>query len=420
MRLLLVSDHYPPFMGGAHRQTQLLAEKLSARGHDVSVATTWHGGLPRVERAGGIVVHRVRELRTVLPFLVRDTRQRHQAPLPDPVTILDLRRVIRTTRPDVIHAHGWLSFALAAALIGSRIPLLVSVRDYGYFCATRRLLLHEETPCDGPGPVRCIGCAGDFYGVPKGWVAAVGVALCRPLLARKATGVHSVSAYVRDISRRHMYSPTRHRPLEVTIPSFQATAEADSAEALKLQADVLARLPQEPFIMFVGAFRRTKGLAVLFDAYARLTSPPPLVLIGMIEHDSPKEFPRGAVVLSDVPHAVVLAAWDRAMFGVMPSLWPEPYGAVVAEAMSRGRPVIGTAPGGHADMLDTSTGILVPRGDVGALAHAMQELLDDPERRERMGRAAQARAATFTADAVLPRFEQAYRDVVEIAGGERV
>jgi glycosyltransferase involved in cell wall biosynthesis len=418
LRLLLVSDHYPPFMGGAHRQTQLLAEKLSARGHDVSVATTWHGGLPRLERRGGILVHRVRELRTVLPMFVRDTRQRHQAPLPDPVTILDLRRVIAATRPDVIHTHGWMSFPLAAALIGSRIPLLVSVRDYGYFCATRRLL-HRGAPCDGPGPAKCIACAGSYYGVPKGWVAAVGVALCRPLLARKATGVHSVSAYVRDISRQHMYSPTRHRPLEVTIPSFQATAEADSAEALKLQADLLERLPQEPFIMFVGAFRKTKGLEVLFDAYARLRSPPPLVLLGMFEHDSPSEFPPGAVVLSDVPHGVVLAAWDRAMFGVMPSLWPEPYGAVVAEAMSRGRPVIGTAPGGHADMLDEHTGILVARGDVGGLATAMQELIDDPERRERMGRAALAKSAGFAADAVLPRFEQAYRDVVQNARRRR-
>ena len=419
MRLLLVSDHYPPFIGGAHRQTQLLAENMAARGHEVSVATTWHGGLPRRETVDGITVHRVRELRTAVPALVRDTRQRHQGPVADPVTILDLRRAIAASRPELINAHGWLAFSLAAALVGKRIPLLLSVRDYGYFCATRTLL-RKGAPCDGPGPLRCVSCAGEYYGVPKGWVAALGVGLCRPLLARKATGVHSVSAYVRDVTARHMYrerggEPRRPRH-EVTIPSFQGVAQEDPAVSV---APYVSRLPDEPFIMFVGAFRKVKGLEVLFDAYRRLVSPPPLVLMGTFGRDSPESFPPDAVVLTDVPHSAVLAGWERAMFGVMPSLWPEPYGSVVAEAMSRGRPVIGTTLGGHADMIDETTGILVPQGDAGALARAMQELIDDPQRRAAMGRAALERARTFTAEAVLPRFEQAYRDVVAFEDATR-
>ncbi len=63
-----------------------------------------------------------------------------------------------------------------------------------------------------------------------------------------------------------------------------------------------------------------------------------------------------------------MAAWDRAMFGVMPSLWPEPFGATVAEGMNRGKPVIGTTLGGHVDMIGEDAGLLVPQGDVGALA----------------------------------------------------
>jgi glycosyltransferase involved in cell wall biosynthesis len=80
--------------------------------------------------------------------------------------------------------------------------------------------------------------------------------------------------------------------------------------------------------------------------------------------------------------------------------------------------VIGTRLGGHVDMLTPESGILVPQGDVTALTTAMQELIVDPERRERMGRAAAERAKTFAATAVLPRFEQAYRDAIE-SGRER-
>lgn len=410
MRILLVSDHYPPFIGGAHRQAQLLAQNLAGRGHTVTVATNWHGGLPMREQSGAVVVHRVRQLRTALRALVRDTRERQSPPFPDPVTVFELRRLIAVARPEVIHAYGWLTFSLAAALVGKHIPLLVSARDYGYFCATRTFL-HRGRPCDGPAPLKCLTCAGDYYGRSKGWVAAAGVAACRPLLVRKTSGLHSVSTYMRDVSRAHM-SIGRGGAIEATIPSFQGTVSTDAGADDPRVAAYLERLPAEPFILFVGPLRKIKGLEVLFDAYRRLTAPPPLVLIGVPGHDPPDGFPTGAIVLTDAPHPAVLRAWDRAMFGVMPSLWPEPYGAVVAEAMSRGRPVIGTSIGGHADMLDETCGVLVPQGDPQALADAMKALIEDPARREAMGSAARARAQEFTASSVLPRFEQAYRDLL--------
>jgi glycosyltransferase involved in cell wall biosynthesis len=96
----------------------------------------------------------------------------------------------------------------------------------------------------------------------------------------------------------------------------------------------------------------------------------------------------------------------------MPSLWPEPFGATVAEGMNRGKPVIGTTLGGHVDMIGDDAGVLVPQGDVGALEGAMRDLIADPELRERFGKTAGERARSFAATAVIPRFEQAYRDVV--------
>jgi glycosyltransferase involved in cell wall biosynthesis len=413
MRILIATDHFPPFIGGAHRQAQLIARAMVDRGHEVAVATPWHGGLPRTEEDAGVSVHRVRQLRTAIPALVRDDRQRHQPPFPDPVTVAGLRRLISEFEPEIIHAYGWLAFSVAAALGRRRIPMLVSARDYGYFCATRTLL-RKGAPCSGPAPLKCLNCAGEYYGRPKGWFAAAGVAISKPLLARKMTGLHSVSSYVHDVTVEHMDVDGDGAGLvEVTIPSFQ---EVPSAEGIDINA-WLGRLPAEPFILFVGAFRKVKGLETLFDAYRRLDSPPPLVLMGTYERDSPANFPPEAVVLTDVPNAAVMAAWDRAMFGVMPSLWPEPLGATVAEGMSRGRPVIGTQLGGHADMLTDSAGVLIPQGDVVALTEAMRELIADPELRERMGRAAAERAKSFRAENVLPRFEDAYRTVIAAGPG---
>ncbi|HEU4600170.1 MAG TPA: glycosyltransferase family 4 protein, partial [Solirubrobacterales bacterium] len=288
-------------------------------------------------------------------------------------------------------------------------------RDYGYFCANRTLLRKGE-PCSGPAPLKCSTCAGEYYGsASKGVAATAGVYLCRPLLARKMTGLHSVSTFVHDVTTRHLFGPGGPPPglVQVTIPSFQDVAPDEPVDSSDGEVGAyLARLPEEPFILYVGAFRKVKGLETLFEAYKRIDSPPPLVLMGTYERDSPGGFPPNAVVLTDVPHKAVMAAWDRAMFGVMPSLWPEPFGATVAEAMNRGKPVIGTTLGGHVDMIGDDAGMLVPQGDVSALEAAMRELIGDPDRRDRFGRAASDRARSFAASSVIPRFEQAYRDVL--------
>jgi glycosyltransferase involved in cell wall biosynthesis len=118
--------------------------------------------------------------------------------------------------------------------------------------------------------------------------------------------------------------------------------------------------------------------------------------------------------LTDFPHTAVMASWERCLFGVLPSLWPEPFGTVVCEAMSRGKPVIGTEPGGHSDMiLDGETGLLVPAGDVPALAEAMRRLIADPELRARLGAAGRVRSRLFTVEETIPRLERLYEELAK-------
>jgi glycosyltransferase involved in cell wall biosynthesis len=127
-------------------------------------------------------------------------------------------------------------------------------------------------------------------------------------------------------------------------------------------------------------------------------------------------FPEDAIVLTDVPNAGVMAAWRRALFGVFPSLGPEPLGGVVFEAMSCGKAVIGTDHGGHADLVvDGSTGLLVPPADPAALARAMDTLIRDEATREAYGRAALERSRLFSAKTVVPQLERVYRQLADDA-----
>jgi glycosyltransferase involved in cell wall biosynthesis len=435
MRLLIVSDSYPPLIGGADLQAQMIAAAMARAGHRVDVATPWQPGLAEREDDEGVAVRRIRPLTTRLPWFSRDPRQRHHPPVPDPATTLELARIIRRRRPDLVHSYGWITYSAAAALLGTRVPLLVSARDYGYICGVRNYLQYPGAVCSGPALAKCLGCATATYaheaagnavmgrrtatltvtdrltGGLKGLVAVAGIRAGEGLLRRRIRALHSNSRFVRAQMDRHLVrqAPGAAPIVDVVIPSFLPPEERGEPDA-----SALARLPDAPFILFVGALLPQKGIWPLLEAYPRLRAPaPPLVLLGPSSYKSPTTFPPGVVVLGAASHATVMAAWDRALFGVVPSVGAETFGNVATEAMSRGRPIVGSRLGGLLDIVvDGESGLLVTPSDAAALAAAMQRLVDDPADRERLGEAARRRVERFSAASVVPQFEALYREVV--------
>jgi glycosyltransferase involved in cell wall biosynthesis len=316
---------------------------------------------------------------------------------------------------DMVHANGWIAYACAAAVAGSDTPLVLSVRDYGYSCPVRSLLWRGRELCDGPSPARCLDCAGRHYGPVKALAAVGGVRTGRSLLRRTVRGIHSVSRFVQQIVERDlMRGDPGWRPALARIPDVVPAPDFAARPLSPREQALVAGLPSEPFILFVGALQPHKGLGVLLDAYTRLTlrgrDCPPLVLIGTRWPDTPASFPSDVTVLSDMPHAVVMSAWQRSLFGVVPSVWPDPLPGTVREPMTRGRPVIASAVGGNPDMVtDGENGLLVRPGDPDDLAAAMARLLDDPQLRARLGEAGRASVAELTADRVAAQFEHLYQ-----------
>jgi glycosyltransferase involved in cell wall biosynthesis/GT2 family glycosyltransferase len=409
LRILMVTDEYRPYIGGAGRCMELFAQELSRLGHTVAIATAWHADAPAFEDDGLVEIHRIRDLPSRMRWISEDPKRHTPPPFPDPEAVWRLRRLIDDFRPDLIPAYGWLAHSAATALIGKRIPLVIWGHEYGNVCAMRTMVRGAEV-CSGPAPAKCLACAASGRGVPKGTVAAASVLGVRPLLRRKTAAIHSVSHYVKEVLDRDLVIPNVP---SVVIPNFHV----DDTDA-PVDEEILKRLPKEPFILFVGAFRRLKGIDELIAAHQQLETPPPLVMVGIKTPDTPEEFSPGVTALTAVPHGTVMAMWQRALFGVFPSKWPEPLATVVHEAMSNGRPAIGTTPGGHEDMIeDGETGFLVRGGDADALAAAMARLIDDPELRERLGAEAKRRASRFTREAVVPQLERFYYDTIAVSQG---
>jgi glycosyltransferase involved in cell wall biosynthesis len=96
---------------------------------------------------------------------------------------------------------------------------------------------------------------------------------------------------------------------------------------------------------------------------------------------------------------------------VCPSLWQEAAGLVNIEALACGLPVVASRIGGIPEIVEHGrTGLLFESGNVGELAAALRCLLEKPELREEMGRAARSTAdARYAAERRIPEYLDLYR-----------
>lgn len=174
-------------------------------------------------------------------------------------------------------------------------------------------------------------------------------------------------------------------------PYVRAAQDRDTARRRWFQCD-----PDGPWLLAVGMMRpgdKQASYAVLAEAMARLGDRPwRLVLVGF----GPAQ-------------DAILAPFDRARIRHIGSLdpadlaelyaaadlfvWPavnEAFGMVLLEAQAAGLAVVAGDGRGVPDIVDAGgTGLLTPVGEPGPFADAVAELLDQPERRRSMGRAAQ-------------------------------
>jgi glycosyltransferase involved in cell wall biosynthesis len=113
-----------------------------------------------------------------------------------------------------------------------------------------------------------------------------------------------------------------------------------------------------------------------------------------------------------VPNTDLPPYYRAAAVSVIPSL-EEGFGIPAAEAMGCEIPVVASDAGGLPEVVENGvTGLVVPRGDAGALAQAIRSLLTNPQRRREMGQAGRARALRlFDWDRSAEQFEQIYREV---------
>jgi glycosyltransferase involved in cell wall biosynthesis len=392
MKVDLVSEHASPLAaiggvdaGGQNVHVAALAAGLAARGHEVTVHTRRDdAALPdRVRTADGYdVAHVTAGPATALP---KDDLLQHMGTFAD---VLHAEWAI--TRPDVVHAHFWMSgLACVQAAAGLGIPVLQTFHALG--SVKRRHQGEADT-----SPEQRID-------LERGLCASVDhvVATCSDEvfeLRRLGLSTDRVSIVPCGVDTAVFTprGPVAHRSgrprLLVLGRLVERKGQEDAVRALAAVPDAELVVVGGPPVDEVDddpEVQRLRAIAVSLGVADRLVF-------------------AGAVARADVP------GWIRSADVVLAVPWYEPFGITPLEAMACGRPVVATAVGGLVDtVVDGETGVLVPPRDPAALGEAVAALLADEERRVAYGAAGIARVrARYRWSRVVADTDAVYRSVL--------
>jgi D-inositol-3-phosphate glycosyltransferase len=365
MRIAMVSEHASPLAalggvdaGGQNVYVAALALELARLGQEVTVYTRRDDPLlpDRVVMAPGVAVEHVPAgpPKPILKDLLLPHMNEFGA---------HLGRAWTTWRPDVVHAHFWMSgLAALEASECTAVPVVhtfhalgvVKRRNQGTKDTSPPRRIEEEneiirradwivsTSTDELFELKRLGAdVGRVSVVPCG----VDLDLFHPdgPAERRARGRRRIVVVSRLVERKGIGNVIR------------AVGHLEATELIIVGGPPIGDLFDDPEAHRLAALAECTGVADRVE------------FRGQLERHEVPALLRSADVVACVP-------------------WYEPFGMVPLEAMACGTPVVATAVGGHVDtVVDGVTGVHVPPRDLDALIAGLRKVLGDEDLRKSLG-----------------------------------
>ena len=412
MRVALLSYRSKPHCGGQGVYVRHLSRELAALGHEVEVFS----GQPYPVLDPGVRLTEVPSLdlyrepdpfRTPRPGEIRDrvdlleVATMWTAGFPEPRTFsLRAARLLRERLADfdVVHDNQTLGYGMLA-IERAGLPLVTTIHHPITF--DRRVDLAAATTWRRRLSLR------RWYGFLRMQAA----------VARQATSILCPSSSsARDVVTDFGVDPAR-------------------VQVIPLGVDTVFAPPTEPrvpgrIVAMASADMPMKGIATLLEAFAKLRTERDVELVlisrptpgGQTEQIIERLSIQGSVrFINGISDEELAAVVGSAEIACVPSLY-EGFSLPTVEAMACETPLVVSRAGAIPEVVgeDGQCAVLVTPGDVGELEAALAALLDDPERRTRMGQAGRQRAlAEFSWRAVAEATAAAYQHAIDVRRGDQ-
>ncbi|WP_295718829.1 glycosyltransferase family 4 protein [Mucilaginibacter sp.] len=343
MRILIFNTFYfPKFIGGAEVSVQLLAEGLVKKGNEIFVIT--FGEKFEIKRVNGVVVIRVKQRNIYSSYTANKHRSAsakilwHLVDSFNPLYLFFINVFLKRIKPDVIHTNNIMGFSpsLWAVIKFSKIPIVHTIRDY-YLICHRTNMFNNNHSCDG----LCKDCK-ITHSLKSGFMQCPDyfVGISKYILNRH----NSIIGDEKPRSVVYNGVKTNHNEISIKLPysdklTFGYMGRISTDKGVEYMVKELAACaPQSKTkfkVMLAG-----RGENDFINKLNALAVGVEIEFVGVVK---PEAFFRQIDVL------------------IVPSLWPEPFGRTVIEALSFGVPVCISDSGGLTELHDDiSTWLYAP------------------------------------------------------------
>ena len=308
-------------------------------------------------------------------------REKIQAMLWNSRTYQELRELIQTEAPDVMHCTNTFPLISPAAYAAAReagVGVVQSIHNYRLMCPNA-LFLREGKVCED--------CLGKSFAWPavrhacyrESRLASAAVAFYQWHHRRRGTWVNDVDLFVAltDFSRDALIAGG--------IPAEKITVKTNF-----IHPDPGLGDGQGGYALFVGRLSEEKGVQTLIRAWqTHGDGLPELRIIGggpleQTVSDAASQVEK-LTYLGKQPLDEVYRNLDQASCLIVPSLWYEVCPKTILEAYAKGTPVVGSRLGGMSELIDEGrTGRLFSVGDAAALATAVRSLPANPSEQQNL------------------------------------
>jgi glycosyltransferase involved in cell wall biosynthesis len=393
MRVLFVSNFYPPVVYGGYEQLcREVGVELVRRGHQLGVLTA-RGTSPDDGPGSaddGIAVYRRLHLEVVGGVLHTARRALRDRPRLERENLAQVREALSSFAPDAVMVWGmWNVPHSVPAAFETLVPDRVAYYICDYWPSLPSAYLQHVL---APSTRRATALPKQILSYP----------LVQVLRREARPSLRLERAYC--VSRA-----TRDLLVQAGLPLAQAGVIYGNINLEQFSVSHAVTPPEQGALrlLYSGRLAPEKGVHTAIHALARLPESHLRRLRLQILGSGLREYERklrrlvaqyglaervhfrASVARAEMP--AVLAEHDVLIF---PSEWQAPFARAVLEAMAAGLVVVGSTAGGTPEVLaEDRTGLLFPAGDSAALARQIARLLDEPATRARLASAGRRHVA---------------------------
>lgn len=345
MKILLVNTLYHPLqIGGAEKSVQVLAEKLVTKGHSVAVVTL--GEKSEEDKVNGVQVFRLKLENIYWPFgaevsmfqkLIWHYKDNYNKSYDS-----KWEQIFKAFQPDIIHTHNLGGFSVRVWELAKRnqIPIFHTLRDY-YLMSTSTTHLEGEKFIDR------------FFSSKR---------------KKESQVVDAVSGISKFILKAHLdASYFSNAQSELIYNGFDLNISEENKVAngnLKFG--------------FIGQVKEHKGIDLLLEVFDQLDDSNAQLLIAGEASEELQQKYKHRPSIQFLGFVKPNEFFEKIDILVVPSLWHEPFGRVVMEAVGHKVVVLGSNRGGIPELLSNNPEFIF-EPDEKSLKASIEKLIQNPE-----------------------------------------